>query len=156
PIGREFICHATSTDLLTWTKHPEDRIAPDGVHYANRQARDFRDPCVVWDEHSQQFVMYILANPPGSGEWVFGMLTSHDLKIWQQQPPIPGIPGDECPDFFKAGNTYYLHGCIVYAFSESRNGPWRYPSRNKVDRSMAAKRTFDGERHVWLGGWLDG
>jgi sucrose-6-phosphate hydrolase SacC (GH32 family) len=156
PKGREFISHATSTDLRTWTKHPGDMIAPDGVHYANHQARDFRDPCVVWDEQARQFVMYILANQPGKSDGVFGVLTSSDLKTWKQRPAIEGIPGDECPDFFKSGSTYYMHGNNVYAFSESKDGPWRYPSHNKVDRSMAAKRVFDGKRHVWFGGWLEG
>jgi len=156
PNGRELICHATSTDLITWSKHPADMIAPDGIHYANHQARDFRDPCVVWDEQARRFVMYVVANRPGASDWVFGVLTSADLRTWQQQPAIEGIAGDECPDFFKAGSTYYMHGCNVYAFSEGKEGPWRYPSQNKVDRRMAAKRVFDGKRHVWFGGWLGG
>lgn len=156
PKGREFICHATSTDLRTWIKHPEDMISPDGANYANHQARDFRDPCVIWDAQAQQFVMYILANKPGSDDWVFGVLTSGDLKRWKQRPAIEGIPGDECPDFFKSGNTYYMHGCVAYAFAQRKDGPWRYPSQNKVDRRMAAKRVFDGKRHVWFGGWLGG
>lgn len=156
PKGREFICHATSRDLITWTKHPEDMIAPDGVHYANHQARDFRDPDVVWDEARQRFVMYINANKPGKPGFVFGILTSEDLKQWKQESPVEGIPGDECPDFFKSGSTYYLHGCNVYAFAKNRDGPWRYPVNNIADRRMAAKRVFDGKRHVWFGGWLDG
>lgn len=155
-MGREFICHATSTDLCIWTKHPGDMIAPDGIHYADNRARDFCDPCVVWDGQAHQFKMYILANRPGNSDWVFGVLTSDDLKTWQQQPAIEEIPGDECPDFFKSGNTYYMHGCDVYAFSENKDGPWRYPSQNKVERRMAAKRVFDGKRHVWFGGWLGG
>lgn len=156
PKGREFICHATSTDLITWTKHPADMIAPDGVHYANHQARDFRDPCVVWDEERGQYIMYINANKPGNSNFVYGILTSLDLKHWTQKLPIEEIPGDECPDFFKAGDTYYMHGCNVYAFARHKDGPWQFPTYNKIDRRMAAKRVFDGKRHVWFGGWLHG
>lgn len=156
PKGREFICHATSSDLIAWTKHPADMIAPDGVHYANHQARDFRDPCVVWDEQRGQYIMYINANKPGQSNFVYGILTSPDLVQWTQKPPIEEIPGDECPDFFKAGDTYYMHGCNVYAFAKHKDGPWRFPAHNKVDRRMAAKRVFDGKRHVWFGGWLNG
>ena len=197
PAGREFVCHATSKDLVSWTKHPNDMFGPDGIHYAHHRDRDFRDPCVVWDAEQKQFVMYCLirwidyrvpsprpspirwervpagrvramvysiprtpqyvnANPPGRGGFVFGRLTSQDLKQWQQLPAIENIPGDECPDFFQAGGTYYLHGCNVYAFAKDENGPWKFPSYNRVDRRMAAKRVFDGKRHVWFGGWLNG
>ena len=156
PVGREFICHATSKDLVSWTKHPEDMFGPDGIHYANHHDRDFRDPCVVWDEEQNRYEMFINANQPGKPGFVFGVLTSRDLKHWEQHPAIENIPGDECPDFFKSGKTYYLHGCNFYAFATNRNGPWKYPSYNRLDRRMAAKRVFDGKRNVWFGGWLAG
>lgn len=156
PAGREFVSHATSGDLVSWTKHPADRIAPDGIHYANHRERDFRDPCVVWDARRQQHVMWITANQPGKPGYVFGRLTSPDLHQWLQLPALEGIPGDECPDFFQVGGTCYLHGCNVYAWAESQDGPWRFPSYNRLDRRMAAKRVFDGKRHVWFGGWLNG
>lgn len=156
PKGREFICQATSTNLISWTKHPEDMIGPDGIHYANNHYRDFRDPCVVWDTDIHQYKMFITADQPGRSGLVFGVLTSSDLKRWKQQPAIKNIPGDECPDFFKLGNTYYLHGCNVYAYSTNEDGPWQYPFYNKLDRRMAAKLTYDGRRYVWIGGWLRG
>jgi sucrose-6-phosphate hydrolase SacC (GH32 family) len=156
PAGREFVCHATSKDLVSWIKHPNDMFGPDGIHYANHRERDFRGPCVVWDAEQKQFVMYVNANQPGRGGFVFGHLTSQDLKQWQQLPAIENIPGDECPDFFKAGGTYYLHGCNVYASAKDENGPWKFASYNRVERRMAAKRVFDGKRHVWFGGWLNG
>jgi sucrose-6-phosphate hydrolase SacC (GH32 family) len=156
PAGREFVCHATSKDLINWTKHPEDMLGPDGIHYANHRDRDFRDPCVVWDAEQQKYMMFVNANQPGKPGFVFGVLTSRDLKQWEQLPPIENIPGDECPDFFKSGDTYYLHGCNVYAFATNKSGPWKFPSYNRVERRMAAKRVFDGKRHVWFGGWLAG
>ena len=100
--------------------------------------------------------MYVNANRPSQRGFVFGRLISRNLKQWQQLPALENIPGDECPDFFKAGETYYLHGCNVYAFAKNENRPWKYPSYNRVDRRMAAKRVFDGKRHVWFGGWLAG
>jgi len=154
--GREFVCHATSKDLISWTKQPKDMFGPDGTHYANHRERDFRDPCVVWDAEQKLFVMYVNANAPGKGGFVFGHLTSPDLKQWQQLPALENISGDECPDFFKSGETYYLHGCNVYAYAKTASGPWKFPTYNRVERRMAAKRVFDGKRHVWFGGWLNG
>lgn len=155
PKGRQFISHATSSDLITWTKHPDDMIAPDGIHYASHHGRDFRDPCVVWDDGRQRYMMYILGNRPGKTELVYGLLSSSDLRTWKQEPAINGIPGDDCPDFFTIGDTRYLHGCNFYAFAQG-NGPWTLPERRKLDRRMAAKRVFDGKRHIWFGGWLNG
>lgn len=156
PDGREFISHATSKDLVHWTKHPENRIAPDGIHYEDDQPRDFRDPGVVWDEKSRQYIMYILGNPPKSRDWVFGILTSPDLETWTQQPPITGVRGDECPDYFSIGGTHYIHGCTRYVFATGAGGPWAVPPIDYVERRMAAKRVFDGRRHLWFGGWLEG
>ena len=41
PAGREFVCHATSKDLVSWIKHPNDMFGPDGIHYANHR----EEPC---------------------------------------------------------------------------------------------------------------
>jgi len=161
PKGREFISHATSKDLIAWTKHPRDMIAPDGIRYANHQRRDFRDPHVVWDEQAKEYVMYVKGNyinndKAAKGPFGTGVLKSKDLKTWRQCAALEGIGSDECPDFFKSGETYYLHGCNVYAHAKSKAGPWRYAALRRVDVRMAAKRVFDGKRHVWFGGWLNG
>ena len=86
PDGREFLSHATSRDLVRWTKHPEDMISPDGVHYANHHKRDFRDPQIFWNKEAGEYWMHILAQVPGEKDSRFGLLTSKDLTVWQQEP----------------------------------------------------------------------
>jgi sucrose-6-phosphate hydrolase SacC (GH32 family) len=157
PAGREFLSHATSKDLIYWTKHPEHMIAPDGVHYSNHKDRDFRDPQIFWNDKSQEYWMHINANVPGDEGYRFGLLTSKDLVNWQQQAAVEGVPGDECPDYFKIGDTHYIHSCRQYCYSDKVEGPYKYP---KLTREMdlpciiAAKRCWDGKRHVWFGGWM--
>jgi len=63
PDGREFLSYATSKDLIVWTKHPEHRIAPDGINYARHQLRDFRDPQIFWNEEKKEYWIHILAMP---------------------------------------------------------------------------------------------
>ena len=159
PEGREFVLHATSKDLISWTKHPEDMIAPDGVHYGDHQKRDFRDPQIFWNQYAKEYWMILLVNDAKNSSNVFGLLTSKDLKTWKQQDPLEGVPGDECPDYFQIGETHYMGSCRRYAYSKNINGPWKFPDLTNIINSpfcVAAKRVFDGKRHVWFGGWAKG
>jgi hypothetical protein len=170
--GREFISHATSRDLIHWTQHPEHMIGPDGVHYANHRARDFRDPDIIWNEEKEEYSMYLFANVPDeldspdvemrvqeSGR--FALLTSKDLVTWEQKPPIEGVPGGETPSLLEIDDTYYIvSNDYGYSHSSSIHGPFK---RAKLDNGievkeldglqMAAKTIWDGKRHVWFGGW---
>ena len=38
----------------------------------------------------------------------FGLLTSKDLTVWQQEPAVEGVQGDECPDYFRIGDMHYM------------------------------------------------
>ena len=161
PKGREFLSLATSKDLIAWAKRPEHMIAPDGVHYANHRMRDFRDPQIFWNEEKKEYWMHVLANAPGKRGRKFGLLTSKDLIKWEQKPPVAlrNASGDECPDYFKIGDTHYIHGCRQYYYSDKINGPYRHPKLTReLDRPAinAAKRVWDGKRHVWFGGWSSG
>ncbi len=156
PQGTEFIMHATSTDLIHWTKHPEDMIAPDGVHYKNAPARDFRDPYVFWNTIEKTYWMVFFANDAHTGAGVQGLATSKDLKHWEFQPPLDGAGGQECPDLFQIGDTWYLIGGDHYSIAKDPRGPYTAPQiSNVIDRPFvyAAKRTFDGKRNIWTG-WL--
>ncbi len=165
PKGREFVSHATSKDLITWTKHPEHMIAPDGIHYANHRMRDFRDPQIFWNDQKKEYWMHLLANeakPERGRGRRFGLLTSKDLIKWTQKPSVKladGVGGDECPDYFKIGDTHYIHSCRLYYYSDNINGPYKHPKLMRdLDRPAinAAKRVWDGKRHVWFGGWSGG
>ncbi|MDP6636920.1 MAG: GH32 C-terminal domain-containing protein [Phycisphaerae bacterium] len=165
PKGREFLSHATSKDLIVWKKHPEHMIAPDGIHYANHRKRDFRDPQIFWNAETKEYWMHVLANSakpkPGAPRQRFGLLKSKDLVKWTQHDPVAmeNAGGDECPDYFKIGATHYIHSCRRYYYSDKINGPYKHPKlTHELDRPgiNAAKRVWDGKRHVWFGGWSGG
>ena len=104
PAGVEFIRHATSPDLLTWTKHPKFLLGPDGVMYPSAHQRDFRDPYVFWNSDDARYWMVFCS----TGKT--GVATSPDLEHWTLQPPLdsqlPGMGTPECPDAFRIGDTY--------------------------------------------------
>ena len=156
PKGTEFIMHATSPDLVTWTKHPEDIIAPDGILYKNARVRDFRDPYVFWNEGERQFWMVFFGNDAKTGAGVQGLAVSKDLRHWKFRPPLAGAGGQECPDLFPIGGRWCLIGGDHFSVAGQPRGPYSPPPVSpSIDRPFiyAAKRTFDGHRHVWTG-WL--
>lgn len=163
PDGLEFVCHATSPDGVTWTKHPEHAFGPDGIHYQSK--KDFRDPYVFWNEEDHCFWMILCTREAKTGKPVQGVARSKDLVSWEQvaplvfEPPLSeGTP--ECPDMFKCGDTWYLlnspcAGTTDVRWSKSIRGPWCLPEPYAIDTPIlyAAKRMFDGKRHV-LTGWI--
>ena len=159
PAGLEFVMHATSPDLMKWTKVPADIFGPDGVLYANQRQRDFRDPYVFHDAAEQKYRMFLCT---GSKT---GVAVSSDLRQWELRPPLEadytGLGTPECPDYFSIGDTHYLI-CSPTGTSSTyaRHAPkWtgRYldPVSPAIDTPIlyAAKRMFDGRRHV-LTGWI--
>jgi sucrose-6-phosphate hydrolase SacC (GH32 family) len=153
PKGREFILHATSHDLIHWTKHPEDILGPDGVNYDHRQDRDFRDAFVFWNDELKTYWMILCANSLKGGG--FGVAESKDLKSWRFAPALKA-PNQECPDLFKIGDTWYLLGGDTYSFSKDLRGEFKAPPvQNVIDRPAiyAGKRMYDGRRHIWTG-WV--
>lgn len=162
PTGREWVMHATSPDLIKWTKHPELGFRGDGEHYQNT---DFRDPYVFWNESDHQYWMILCARDGKTGKPVQGVSVSSDLMSWSQvaplslEPPLgEGTP--ECPDVFQIGTTWYLihspsAGTTDMRYSESLRGPYKPPPSPNIDTPIlyAAKRMFDGRRHI-ITGWL--
>ena len=49
---RQYVCHATSTDLTNWTKYPDETFGPDESIYL---LTDWRDPHVIWNEEEKRF-----------------------------------------------------------------------------------------------------
>lgn len=153
PKGREFIMHATSADLIHWTKHPTETLRPDGVLYANKQDSDFRDAYVFWNEQANEHWMLLCASSlKDNGP---GVAVSKDLRTWTMTPALKA-PKQECPDLFKIGDTWFLIGGDTYSFSKDLRGEFKSPPvQNVIDRPgiYAGKRMFDGKRHVWTG-WV--
>ena len=153
PKGTQFVMHATSADLIRWTKHPEDIFGPDGELYANSRERDFRDPCVFWNEEAQEYWMVLCAGDRKTGRQ--GLAISKDLATWKLAPPL-NAQNQECPDLFKIGDTWYLLNADTYAYSKTLHGEFKTPPvQNVIDRPCvyAGKQMFDGRRHVWTG-WI--
>lgn len=160
--GREWVMQATSPDLTTWTKHPEHGFRADGEHYQNT---DFRDPYVFWNEEDKHHWMIVCARDGKSGKPVQGVLRSQDLLTWTQEEPLTldpplGEGTPECPDVFKIGNLFYLvhspsAGTTDMRWAENLRGPYRPPAAASIDTPIlyAAKRMFDGKRHI-ISGWL--
>ena len=156
PKGREFIMHATSPDLITWAKHPQDIIGPDGAHYSDHLDRDFRDAYVFWNEEEKQYWMLLCANEAATKRGCTGLAVSKDLKEWKQEPPLLEADFQECPDFFTINGVHYLIGGDHYSYAKKSRGPYMKPPVNNVidrDGIYAGKRMFDGKRHVWTG-WV--
>jgi len=156
PRGTEFICHATSPDLITWTKHPDEALAPDGVLYSNTRQRDFRDPYVFYNDAEKRWWMIFFGNDAKTHHGVQGLAISDDLTKWEFQPPLDGAGGQECPDLFRIGDKWCLIGGDHYSIADTPRGPYRQPPVSAmIDRPniYAAKRMFDGQRHIWTG-WV--
>lgn len=164
PSGRESIGHATSSDLVTWTK-TSLHLVPDGILYSAGIYRDFRDPCVFFDPKLNLYHMLLLANPkdrengPKSWDehWIQGHYTSRDLETWIPQKPLDGNFADECPDYFYQQNKHYLHGCHHYAIGDAFQGPYMLQPDSELDLgARAPKFCYDGHRRVWFGGFIGG
>ena len=162
PEGREHIMHATSPDLIAWTKHPEDTFMADGVIYENNGGREWRDPFVFKNDETGEFQMLLCARDARTSGCVTGVATSTDLVHWTQREPLFGgtLGPHECPDLFRIGDTWYLvyspsAGSTDYCYAKHLRGPWIHPESRAVDTTIlyAAKSMFDGKRHI-LVGWL--
>jgi beta-fructofuranosidase len=163
PENRQVICHATSRDLLTWEKHPEDDFEPDPALY---DPSDWRDPFVFWNEDESQYWMLMAARKRGplSRGGCIGLCVSNDLKKWEARPPFYNpnqhVSALECPDLFQIGDWWYLlystytdRFVTHYRMSRSRNGPWLAPAEDTFDGRAfyAAKTISNGEKRYILG-----
>jgi beta-fructofuranosidase len=164
PQGQQIVCHATSSDLLHWKKHPEEDFGPDPEYYA---PADWRDPFVFWNQAANAYWMLLAARTrsPYSRGGCVGLCVSRDLKQWQARPPLYApnlyLSAPECPDLFRIGDWWYLvystytdRFVTHYRMSRSIDGPWIAPAEAAFDGRAfyAAKTGSDGEKR-FLFGW---
>ena len=151
PRYREFVCQATSTDGVTWTKHPELAFTADGLHYDLSRELDFRDPYVFWNEEEKLWWMLLCARRAADRGPVTGLAVSRDLLHWEQRAPVcggyEGTP--ECPDIFCIDGTWYLlvspcDGVTTYRSAPSLAGPWSAPPGMPIGHV----RSLCGEENV--------
>lgn len=144
---------ATSTDLITWTRHPENPLFVDGF--------DARDPMVL--RLDDQWIMYYCANTdPKGGNHVVAYRLSKDLVHWGKRhiaftdPRIHKAGGPtESPFVVRRGDTYYLfigprEGYVGTDVFESRS-PFQWYLEDKVGHidSHAAEVVRD-ENGKWF------
>jgi len=165
PKGIQFVLHATSPDLVTWTKHRGHAFGPDGKVYANKRDSAFRDPFIYRDGAEGRWQMLLCARTAGDDRPVTGRYSSADLLTWRPETPLCGgyAVTPDCPDLFALGAKHYLlvspsehgDGATTYRSADRLAGPWSPAPGVPLDTPIwnAAKSQFDGTRHV-VTGWL--
>ena len=146
---------AYSTDKgLTWTKFEEPIIGfvCDGT----------RDPKVIWDEGSKQWVMALYHDP----EHGFGLFTSTNLKDWTEIQRLKLENDGECPDFFpikvegSSETKWVFSGASKnYVIGDFDGKKFTYDPKQKVygvGKNFYASQTYDnapGGRRVQIS-WM--
>lgn len=163
------ICHATSTDLVTFVRDAARNpiVLPDASVY---EPGDWRDPYVFFNADEGLYWMVIAARRNSGPHWRRGCLalaTSPDLGSWTLEPDPLYEPGNtfcpECPEVFRLGVTWYLvysrfseNAATVYRTGTSPRGPWRTPPHDALDgrRWYAAKSMPVGDDRRMFFGWI--
>ena len=161
---RNYINHAISYDLDTWTPIPEDDFRSDDNIYSPTH---WRDPFVFWNEEEGCWWMVLAAQKSGATQrqGCVGLMKSDDLHKWRYCEPLYAPMNSncafECPDLFKWGDWWYLiySSCsdpfqTVYRMSKTLEGPWIKPVIDTFDSRCfyAAKTGTDGKRR-FIYGW---
>jgi beta-fructofuranosidase len=135
---------ATSTDLMTWTKHPQPLVESDPRWYESLNQTKWhdeawRDPWVFRDPDADGWHMLITARATTGAHddrGVIGHATSPDLLHWTVRPPLskPGsgfghleVPQVETVD----GQDVLLFSCLQAQLARARRsrsgGVWCVP-----------------------------
>lgn len=163
-LPEQAVMHATSPDLIHWTKVPEDTFfAPLDEGY---EPHDWRDPFVFADEGGKWHMLLAarLSGGPAVRSGCTAHCTSDDLITWHTEAPLwaPDLYyTHECPDYFQLGAWHYLiysefsdRSVTRYVMSKSLQGPWTAPADDVFDTRAyyAAKSVSDGKKR-YLFGW---
>ena len=160
----QVLMSAESDDLLNWKKTGKFVLpAPEGY-----DGNDWRDPFILWEEESQQYIMILGARKlqgkkKRTGRTVW--FTSKDLAEWHFEGDFwapETFTMHEMPDLFKIGDWWYHivteysdRSKMVYRMSKSLNGPWIAPKDDAFDgRAYYAGRTFELNGQRILFGWV--
>ncbi|WP_424532751.1 family 43 glycosylhydrolase [Sphaerisporangium viridialbum] len=154
------ICLATSTDLVTFTKHEGNPILlpPPGC-----EPVDWRDPYVFFNEAESRYWMVIAARLAEGPRWRRGCLmlaTFDDLLTWTVEQEPLYVPGStycpECPEMWELDGRWYLvysrfseHVGTIYRVADDPRGPFRAPADDELGgrRWYAAKSAPSRDRN---------
>ena len=135
PVNVQRIGLATSDDLYTWRKSPENPLLEASSPWyeapaSDRSVRsDCRDPWII--RHDDQWLMYYTASAAGAPRerrGVVGIATSPDLIHWSPGPPVaePGRFGEiEVPQVFPLGDGWAMLFCTAqHARIDGHQATW--------------------------------
>lgn len=157
---KEAVMHATSSDMLNWTKIPEDTFTAN----ENYSTTDFRDPYVFWVEEDQCYWMLVVTRTPETG--VIVKYTSTDLSKWKDEgiffkDDMGYATNMECPSVLEYKGKWYLafsdqwpDRVVHYRVSDSLKGEFKKPERDTIDGNgfYAGRMETDGE-NLYIIGW---
>lgn len=157
---KEAVMHATSLDLISWTKFPEDTFTGN----ENYSVDDFRDPYVLYVEEDACYWMLIATRHNNDG--VIAKYTSTDLKTWSDggvffTEDLGSGTNLECPTLLKFENNWYLSFSdqwpsreVHYRMSDSPKGTFVKPENDIFDGNgfYAGRMETDGKR-LFVVGW---
>ena len=157
---KEAIMHATSSDMLSWTKHPEDTFVAGDAYSRD----DFRDPYVFYVEKEQCYWMLLTTRTAETG--VIVKYTSTDLSKWKDggilfTDDMGYATNMECPSLLEFGGKWYLcfsdqwpDRVVHYRVADSVNGPFVKPEQDTFDSNgfYAGRLETDGE-DLYVVGW---
>lgn len=163
----QVIMHATSTDLMKWSKDSGFAIEPPLEQGYEISA--WRDAFVFRNEEAGEYWMLVTARQaseiPLRKRGCIAVLGSSDLRHWDLREPL-WAPQEydtlECPDLFKIGDWWYLlystytgRWTTHYRMSRSTRGPWTAPPEDTFDGDgfYAAKTAGHGARRFVIG-WV--
>ena len=170
PKGDQKVMHATSPDLLTWTKHSEDTFYADGTIYWSKPINGaidekqiyhhqaFRDPEVVWDGTAKAWSLLLHAMLADGSSPAFARYTSTDLKTWRPAPPLlvfSKTSSGDCPNLVSITDRWYLLSAEHHYTSAPRLQGSYTPEIVPFEAGelFVPKSVYDGQRHVLLG-WV--
>jgi beta-fructofuranosidase len=157
------ICHATSTDLVTWFKDPTNPILKPDLTRFTRE--DWRDPFVFWNNRENCYWMVLttrLATLPVALAGCIVVARSPDLLRWEIGEVLfaaGGMGCPECPDLFSIDHDWYLvfstDGVTRYVRASAPSGPWRMDRYDTFDDThWYAAKTISTGRQRFLLGWI--
>ena len=140
----EIIQHATSTDKINWTKHPEHGFY--GGH------NDFRDPYVLFMAELNEYWMIVTTRDLETNKPILAKYTSEDLISWGNKTTLYTADdidwNMECPTLIKIGDYWYL------SFSRQGNGNERtlyYVYTDNLGHSNATTEWVKPTQHLFDG-----
>lgn len=161
----EIIQHATSTDKLNWTKHPEFGFYGDDD--------DFRDPYVLFMPDFNEYWMIVTTRNPLTNQPILARYTSTDLVNWRDRTVFYSADditwNMECPTLIKIGDYWYLsfsrqgsgnERTLHYVYTDNLHASvdettWKKPDQHLFDgpgQYAARIEKFDSS-HI-VSGWV--